>query len=130
MSLDPLRPYADLAKWIVGALVAGLIFFGGRSCGASASADRIAEKDRALLVAAQSLRDASTALHQVNTIAAQEEAAAAERQREADFAKERALMAAEDLRRDLKQAEKDLADAMRDPGCRAELEKPTCAVLR
>ncbi|WP_396615512.1 hypothetical protein ACHZ97_14665 [Lysobacter soli] len=120
----------QIVQAIVGAALALLLFFGGRSCGASASVERIAEKDRALLVAAQSLRDASAALHQVNTNAAQEEAAAAERQREADFAKERALMAAEDLRRDLKRAESDLADAMRAPGCRAELEKPTCAALR
>lgn len=119
-----------IVQAIVGAVVGALLFFGGRGCAASASVERIAEKDRALLVAAQSLRDASAALHQVNEATAQEEARAAERQREADFAKERALMAAEDLRRDLKQAETELAEAMRDPGCRAELEKPVCAVLR
>jgi|GEM_PF-5159788 len=119
----------QIVQAIVGAALALLLFFGGRSCGASASVARIAEKDRALLVAAQSLRDASAALRQINTIAAQEEAAAAERQRGADFAKERAEMAAEDLRRDLKATEDALEIAMRDPGCRAELEKPTCAAL-
>lgn len=119
-----------IVQSIVAAGLALLLFFGGRSCGSTGYADRIAEKDRALLVAATSLRDASAALHQVNEATAQEEARAAERQRQADFAKERALMAAEDLRRDLEQAETELAEAMRDPACREQLEKPLCAVLR
>lgn len=124
-----MNPLAVL-KALAGTVVALALFFGGRGCAAASSADRIAEKDRALLVASQSLRDASAALREVNAIAAEEEAAAAERMRQADFAKERAEMAAADLRRQIKGIEKDLADAMRDPGCRAELERTTCAALR
>lgn len=120
----------SVLKALAGAVVALVLFFGGRGCGVASSSAAVAQKDRALLTAAQKLRDAAGALHQVNTIAAQEEAAAAEREREAGFAKERALMAAADLQKQLKATEQELIDAMRDPGCRAELEKQTCAALR
>jgi hypothetical protein len=121
---------AAIIQALVAAGLAALLFFGGRSCGVSSSADRLAEKDRALLQASQQLRAAANALRDVDRIAGQELAQAEEAQRQADFAKERALMAAEDLRRDLARTEGELEEAMRDPGCRAELEKPTCAVLR
>lgn len=121
---------------VVGALLAGLLFFGGRSCGKTGSANdliaanrQISQKNEALLTAATKLRDAAGALHQVNTIAAQEEAAAAERTRQADFAKERALIAADDFRRSKERVEAELVEAKRDPACRQELEKPICAAL-
>lgn len=134
MTLDPLRPYIGLAKVAGWLLLASVLLFGGCSWGRSIESaeqsDEIAARDATIRELRALVAGAASALDAVNRQAAEDLAASEEKQRQADFAKERALMAADDLRRELEQTEKDLADAMRDPGCRAELEKPTCAVLR
>jgi hypothetical protein len=134
MNIDPLRPYIGLAKVLGYLLIASVLLFGGCSWGRSiereAQSALIAKKDAKLSELTTLVNGAASALDEVNRTAAQEQAASEEKQREADFAKERALMAAQDLRRKLKSTEQDLIDAMRDPGCRAELERTTCAVLR
>jgi hypothetical protein len=134
MNLDPLRPYIGLAKVIGWLLLASILLFGGCSWGRSIEREakqvEIAAKDQKIGELTALVNGAGSALDAVNKQAAQDEAAAAEKMRQADFAKERALMDAEDLRRKLGRTEQDLIDAMRDPGCRAELERPACAVLR
>lgn len=134
MNLDPLRPYLGLLRVGGWLLLASVLLFGGCSWGRSiereAKTAEIAAKDRKIGELTALVNGAGSALDAVNRQAAQDEAAAEEKMREADFAKERALMDAEDLRRKLVKTEAELEDAMRDPGCRAELERPACAVLR
>lgn len=134
MNIDPIAPYAGLLKALAGLVTASVLLFGGCSWGKSIerenAANTLAKRDATITELRTLVNGAASALDDVNRQAAQEEADAAEKKREADFAKERAEIAAEDLRRKLVRSEKELAEAMRDPGCREQLEKPLCAVLR
>jgi len=73
---------------------------------------------------------AAAALRPGNDATVQEQARADEKLRQADFAKERALMAADDRKREVERIAAELEAAKRDPACREQLEKPVCAALR
>lgn len=133
MNIDPLRPYIGLAKVLGGLALVIVLLGGGCSWGKSIEREKasttISTLRQQLRDAAAALGGAATALHAVNVETAQALARAEEQQRQADFAEERAKMARADFERQKTKHERELAEAMRDPGCRAELEKPVCAAL-
>lgn len=133
--------YLAIAKW--GGLVAVLLalVLWGRSCGIDSaeakSRDTIATKDRALQTAEGELRHAEYALQaaastlrQIDQATAAAVEAATERQRQADFAKERAQMAAAALKKQIGAIESDLDRAKLDPDCKRLLEATSCASLQ
>ncbi|SDW94491.1 hypothetical protein [Lysobacter enzymogenes] len=124
------------ARWGAAGLLVLVLVLIGRGCGARTAQATVFAKDRALLSAGAELRRAqyalsaaAGALRQVDQAAAQAQEAAAERQRQADFAKERALMAAAALKSQMTGIAADLDRAKRDPDCRRLLEATSCASL-
>lgn len=128
-------------RWGGSAAVLLALVLWGRSCGvASAEASHRAEVDRkntaleraglALERAHDQLAAAAAALRSVSaeTDAALERAA--EKQRQADFAKERAEMAAADYKRQRDAIDAEMDRAKADPDCRRLLETTSCAALR
>lgn len=132
LSLDPLKPYADLLRTFACAiavmLVVALLFVGGVFVGRGQRAGEIEKKDRALLVAAGKLSDAQhslaaagKALRRVNDEAKARIEQAAAQKRAADQAAIAAASAAADAKARLKEFERKLDRAKRNPDCDALL---------
>ncbi|WP_396616794.1 hypothetical protein ACHZ97_04250 [Lysobacter soli] len=132
VSLDPLKPYADLMRTFACAiaviLVVALLFVGGVYVGRGQRAGEIEKKNGALLVAAGKLSDAQrslgaagTALRKVNDEARTRIEQAAAQKRAADQAAIAAASAAADAKARLKKFERKLELAKRNPDCDALL---------
>jgi hypothetical protein len=126
MELDPVAPYASLAKTVAASvalmLLAALLFMGGRAVGQHQSDKVIAAKNTALLNAAHALETAGNALEAVNVQAKQRLAQAAADKRAADqaaLAAHAAQHAAEAKLAALQQKEQN---ARKRPGCAALLD--------
>jgi len=139
MSLDPVKPYADLAKVIaisvVSLLLIAALFMGGRAVGKGQSTRQLAAKDvtiatkvRALAAAETSLRASAAALRAVN-------AEAKRRIDEADKAEDAAKLAgvvaagakaAADKR--MAALDREIDRARNKPSCRALLDANVRAV--
>lgn len=131
-----MSPLIALRWGAAGVLMLVLVLI-SRGCGVRDAQATVFAKDRALLNAGAELRRAqyaltaaAGALRQVDQAAAAAQEAAAERQRQADFAKERALMAAAALKKQIGAIESDLERAKRDPECKRLLEATSCAALQ
>lgn len=134
--------YARLVAWLVkwGALLAlllavcGALFVGGCNHGTGKQAERdakaMAQADaRANGYAAQvSVLTQTIAVIDAGTANAL--ALAAEQAKRASVATERANEYAKDYAKAVEQAERDLAQAARDPDCGEVLRKPVCARLQ
>ena len=123
---DPIRPYADLVKWIAGAVVVGVIFLGGRSCGVASMKDELAAKNEALTAASASLKAAGNALRAQNEAKRQAVEAEQAARRHAETAREAAEREATRLAKQA-QARADEFDrrlriAQRRPECKALLD--------
>lgn len=129
-----------LARWGGAIAILLALVLWGRSCGVDSaeakSRTTIATKDRALQTAEGELRRSEYALQataatlrQIDQATAAAVEAAAERQRQADFAKERAQMAAAALKKQIGAIESDLERAKGDPECKRILEATSCAAL-
>ncbi|MFQ6309910.1 hypothetical protein [Lysobacter capsici] len=128
-------------RWGGAAAILLALVLWGRSCGVDSAEAKsraaIATKDRALQVAEGELRRseyalqaAASTLRQIDQATAAAVEAATERQRQADFAKERAVMAAAALKKQIGAIESDLDRAKLDPDCKRLLEATSCASLQ
>lgn len=127
-------------RWGGSAAVLLALVLWGRSCGVdSAEAkhrDEIARKNTALERAGLALERAhdqlGLAAAALRAVSKETDAAlerAAERQRQADFAKERAAMAAAEYKRQRDAIDAELDRAKTDPDCKRLLETESCAAL-
>lgn len=134
---DPIRPYADLIRWALWALLAGGLFVAGCQRGEDRAAAKAqasiakAEKQRddARDQAAENLRAANAAGELLQEVNRQTQASidAAEAARKAsDAAARRAEAAAAEGQRRATAAEKALEAAKTQPACRAQLEQILC----
>ncbi|HGM6772824.1 TPA: hypothetical protein ACKQAW_003419 [Stenotrophomonas maltophilia] len=134
---DPIRPYADLIRWALWALLAGGLFVAGCQRGEDRAAAKAqasiakAEKQRddARDQAAENLRAANAAGELLQEVNRQTQASidAAEAARKAsDAAARRAEAAAAEGQRRATAAEKALEAAKTQPACRAQLEQTLC----
>lgn len=134
---DPIRPYADLIRWGLWALLAGGLFVAGCQRGEDRAAAKAqasiakAEKqrDEARDQAAENLRAANAAgelLQEVNRQTQASIDAAARQKAAADEAARRAEAVAADSRRRADAAEKALQAAKNTPACRSQLEMALC----
>jgi nucleoid-associated protein YgaU len=134
---DPIRPYADLIRWGLVALLAGGLFVAGCQRGEDrqAAADREQvesvqrQLDGARAEAAENLRAANAAGELLQEVNRQTQASidAAEAARKAsDAAARRAEAAAVEGQRRATAAEKALQAAKTQPACRAQLEQILC----
>lgn len=134
---DPIRPYADLIRWALWALLAGGLFVAGCQRGEDREAAKAqasiakAEKQRddARKDAAENLRAANAAGELLQEVNRQTQASidAAEAARKAsDAAARRAEAAAAEGQRRATAAEKALEAAKTQPACRAQLEQILC----
>lgn len=134
---DPLRPYADLIRWALWALLAGGLFVAGCQRGEDRAAAKAqasiakAEKQRddARDQAAENLRAANAAgelLREVNRQTQASIDAAARQKVAADEAARRAEAVAAESQRRATAAEKALAAAKAIPACRSQLEMALC----
>jgi len=128
VSLDPLKPYADLLRvfaWAAAAIfLTAALFIGGVYVGRGQQAGTVAKKNTALLVAAGKLGDAyrsldgaAKALSKVNDEAKARIEQAAAQKRAADQAAIVAASAAADAKARLKEFERKLELAKRRPDC-------------
>lgn len=137
---DPIRPYADLIRWALWALLAGGLFVAGCQRGEDRAAAKAqasiakAEKQRddARKDAAENLRAANAAGELLREVNRQTQAAIDESARKAAAANEAArraeAAAAHSLRR-ATQAEQALQAAKNQPGCRQQLEQTLCDAI-
>jgi hypothetical protein len=126
VNVDPVAPYASLAKTVAASvalmLLAALLFMGGRAVGQHQSDKIISAKNTALLNAAHSLEAAGNAIDTVNAQAkrridqAKADKAAADK---AAIAAQAAQHEAEAKMAKLQQAEQQ---ARKRPGCAALLD--------
>lgn len=130
MTLDPIRPYADLIRLLVWAgfalAIAGGGFYGGLQWNADEVADeraRVADLNRALGSFVETF-DAVNEQHRLDRKAAEAQA------KRADAAILRADQRAAGYRSALGEVQDEIEEAKRDPECKAILERATCAVLR
>lgn len=134
---DPIRPYADLIRWALWAMLAGGLFVAGCQRGEDREAAKAqasiakAEKQRddARKDAAENLRAANAAGELLQEVNRQTQASidAAEAARKAsDAAARRAEAAAAEGQRRATAAEKALEAAKTQPACRAQLEQTLC----
>lgn len=128
MSLDPLKPYADLLRTFACAiavmLVVALLFIGGVYVGRGQQAGAIEKKNGALLVAAGKLSDANRsldsaakALRRVDDEAKARIEQAAAQKRAAEQAAIAAASAAADAKARLAEYERRMEAARRNPDC-------------
>lgn len=140
VSLDPIRPYADLIRWGLCALLAAGLFVTGCQRGE----DRQAAKDQASIAKADKARAAAEAEAAENLRAAnacglllkdvnrQTQAAideAARQKAAANEAARRAEAAAAENQRRADQASRALQDAKTQPACRQQLEQKLCDAI-
>lgn len=123
MTLDPVKPYADMARTIalavVALLLAGMLFMGGRAVGKGQAAGELARKTSALADAEAALRGAAAALRRVN---AEAKAAMEEAERANDRAEDAGEIAdaiAVDATKRQAKFERDLAQARKNAACDA-----------
>lgn len=136
MSLDPVKPYADMAKVIAASaaamLLMSLLFMGGVYVGKGQSANKvtgtkdaaakeIAGKNRALASAGASLDAAASALRAVNTEAKRRIDEAAAAKRNADIAGIAAAKAERAAKARIAEVDQKIQDARGRPTCAALL---------
>jgi hypothetical protein len=120
-----LNPYF----WGLAALSLALSMFSGCRWQASIDAGKVDQANDALTLCDSDRRALNAALVEVNTAARRAKREAEAQAALAAEAVEQAerLAAARDTQ--IRQAEKELDKAKRDPGCKAQLEAPLCTVL-
>ena len=127
---DPIRPYAELVKWVAGVIfglvLVSALFFGGRAVGVASTQDEVNEKTEALRDAAESLRAAGKALRAQNEATRQAVEAEKTARRHAETAREAAERESARLAKQA-QARADEFDrrlriAQRRPECKALLD--------
>lgn len=130
MTLDPIRPYADLIRLLVWAGFALALVGGGFYAGLQWNEDevaderaRVADLNRALGSFVETF-DAVNKQHGLDRVAAEAQA------RRSDAAVKRADERAAGYQTALGEVQAEIEVAKRDPECRAILERATCAVLR
>lgn len=139
MNLDPVKPYADLAKVIAIAVVAlvlcSLLFMGGCSMGKGQSVKKIAAlnktiatRDRALLDMAESLAAGADALDVVNLEAKRRIAEADKAEDAAKLASVVAAGAKAAADKRMAAFDREIASARDKPSCRALLTASVRAV--
>lgn len=136
MNVDPIKPYADMAKVIAAAAVAmvlmALLFIGGVYVGKGQEANRVATiqgkaaeqvsaKNKALASAGASLSAAASALRSVNAEAKLRIDEAAAAKRNAGLAGIAAAKAEHDAKARIAKMDKQIQDARRRPTCAALL---------
>lgn len=127
---DPIRPYAELVKWIAGVIfglvLVSALFFGGRAVGVASMQDEVNAKAEALNDAAASLRGCATSLNSVNAQAeadiqqAKDAAKAAEDARKVAEGESARLAKQAQARED--EFDRRLRIAQRRPECKALLD--------
>lgn len=126
MNVDPVKPYADLAKVIAIAVVlmlmTGALFMGGWALGRHQMDKKIAAKDQALLSASASLGAAANALRTVNSEAKRRIAQADADKRAADQAAIAAKAAEHDAQAKLAAYDRREAQARKQVTCVALLD--------
>lgn len=133
ISLDPIRPYLWLAKWIGAALILSTAFIGGCNHGQSEQLQddeaRIAKAERERDDQAAHVATLSGRLRTIDAETAEVARQAADQKRAADEAAKRAVLKAQALQAELAGIEADIAKAKRDPDCKRMMEARTCALL-
>ena len=138
VSLDPIRPYADLIRWGLCALFAVGLFVTGCQRGEDRQAAKaqasLAKADKARAAAeadaAENLRAATAAGQLLQEVNRQTQASiddAARQRAAANEAARRAEAAAAESKRRATAAERALQDAKNKPACRSQLEMALCA---
>lgn len=116
-------------KWAAGVVIAMLLFFGGRSCGVASGNDALRDctQEKASAVhAGQQMADALEASTKAAQSGAEE---AARRMALANSLVENARAERAVYERKLAQIGKEMEQGMRDPDCRAQLERTSCIAL-
>ncbi len=137
---DPIRPYADLIRVGLWALLAGGLFVAGCQRGedkaaakAEASITKANERrDEARKEAAENLRAANACGQLLQEVNRQTQASideAARQKAAATAAADRAQAAAAESQRRATAAERALQDAKNQPGCRQQLEQKLCDAI-
>jgi hypothetical protein len=137
---DQLRPYAQLIRWGLWALLAGGLFVTGCNHGKDRQAAKDQERignlatarDRAQADADENLRAAHACgqlLSDINDQTQRQIDEAANAKRAAEQAASRAEAAAAAGQRRAVAAEKALQDAKSTPACRSQLEMPLCDAI-
>lgn len=137
---DPLRPYAQLIRWGLWALLAGGLFVTGCNHGKDRQVARDQERidnlakarDSAQADAAENLRAANACgqlLSDVNDETLRQVEEAKRAKAAAEQAASRAQAAAAAGQRRAVAAEKALQDAKSTPACRSQLEMPLCDAI-
>lgn len=140
LSLDPIKPYADLIRVGLWCLLAGGLFVTGCNHGkdrqAAADQERIGNlakaRDDAQAEAAENLRAANACgqlLSDINDQSQRQIDEAARAKTAAQQAANRAEAAAAAGQRRAVAAEKALQDAKTTPACRSQLEMPLCDAI-
>ncbi|WP_223621165.1 hypothetical protein [Lysobacter sp. ESA13C] len=130
-----------VAKWGGAAGVVLALLLLGRGCGVrsaeAAHKAELATKNTALTQAGDALdrshRALTSAAYALKVVTDEADAAverASEKQRQAEFAKERALMAAADYRKRLGVISSEIDRAKADPDCKRLLEATSCAAIQ
>lgn len=126
MSLDPVKPYAELAKIIAIAVAlmfcVGLTFMGGRAVGKGQDAQTIAAKDRALLNASHALEADASLFLAIDAESKRRIKAADDAKRAAQIAEAVAVDAERAARADLQAYEQKQEKARKKPDCAALLD--------
>jgi hypothetical protein len=121
MTLDPIKPYAEMAKSIAIAVAlmfcVAIVFMGGRAVGKGQDAKIIAKKDRALLDAAHALAGDARLFLAIDAEAKRRLKAANDAKRAADIAAAVAVDAERAARADLSAYEQRQQQARRNPDC-------------
>lgn len=139
INLDPVKPYADLARVVAVAaavmLVVALVFMGGRAVGKGQTAkahaaliQKIAAKDVALGAAAAALRGAANAMRNVEREAQARLARERDAKRDAERAGIAAAAAEHAAKAKLADYERRERAARRKPGCAELLDTDVVAV--
>lgn len=137
---DPVRPYLDIVRWAIAALVASVLFVSGCNHGQDTQAAKskadVAKaegvRDRAMAESAENLRAANACGQLLSDIsdATDDAAARAQEQRElAEQAARRATQQAEESRRRATAAERELQESKNQPACRQQLELKLCDAI-
>ena len=137
---DPIRPYAELIRWALWALLAGGLFVTGCNHGQDRQAGKdgeridnlVQEREKARGDAAENLRAANACgqmLSDVNDETLRQVDEAKRAKAAAEQAASRAEAAALAGQRRATAAEKALQDAKSTPACRSQLEMPLCDAI-
>lgn len=138
--LDVLRPYADLAKLLAWAALAGGLFVTGCQHG---EGTQVAKNQKAIAkaeqahaaaeaTAAENLRAANACGQLLSDISDATDAAAARAQEQRELAEQaarRATQQAEESRRRATAAERELQESKNQPACRQQLELKLCDAI-